>query len=104
MLDNASDHHASDDLAYNLLDDDCALLGKLLDDCLLVEVRATQRRAFRASLLGGWRAAVFFPSTSVRPRSLARQLAVVRGGLRAAPARTARARARSLALDGSGLS
>lgn len=39
MLDNAEDHHASDDHAFNLLDDDCALLGKLLDDCLKVEVR-----------------------------------------------------------------
>ncbi len=33
------DHHLSDDHSFNVLNDDCALLGKLLDDCLNVEVR-----------------------------------------------------------------
>jgi hypothetical protein len=40
MLDNTEDHHLSDDHSYNVLDDDCALLGRLLDDCLEMEARA----------------------------------------------------------------
>ena len=102
MLDNASDHHASDDLAYNLLDDDCALLGKLLDECLLVEVRSPTRRALRAKSLGGRGSRRLFSQERRFALALSPGVHCVRGGLRAAPARTARARARSLALKGSG--
>ena len=32
------DHHMSDDHLFNLLEDDCSLLGSLLDECLSGEV------------------------------------------------------------------
>lgn len=60
MLDNTEDHHLSDDHSYNVLDDDCALLGRLLDDCLEMEARALRCRAcgcaaatLRAQAAGG---------------------------------------------------
>ena len=38
------DHHMSDDHAFNLLEDDCSLLGSLLDECLNDEVGLLCRR------------------------------------------------------------
>ena len=38
------DHHMSDDHAFNLLEDDCSLLGSLLDECLSGEVGLLSRR------------------------------------------------------------
>ena len=37
MLDNAEDAHLSDATSFNVLNDDCALLGRILDDCVLLE-------------------------------------------------------------------